>query len=126
MLNASLMAIIEEAGVAVLTLTEGLEKDELLASRLTRTETLRHVRIMSTSAANVPPRTQALLPEVAWRGWEAVARQLGEGPEAQGGALWFAVRSLVPATLLWLRVYRQNQPQVFEWTPAARTDGAKS
>jgi len=32
MLNASLLAIIEEAGVAVLTLTEGLEKDEFLAS----------------------------------------------------------------------------------------------
>jgi uncharacterized protein with HEPN domain len=125
MLNASLLSIIDEAGVAVLTLTEGLEKDEFLASRLTRAETLRQVRIMSTSAANVPPRTQALLPEVAWRGWDSLACQLGEDPEAQGEALWFAVRSLVPATLMWLRVYRQNQPHVFQWKPAPLADGAK-
>jgi uncharacterized protein with HEPN domain len=126
MLNASLLSIIDEAGVAVLTLTEGLEKDEFLASRLTRAETLRQVRIMSTSAANVPPRVQALLPEVAWRGWDTMARQLGEGPEAQDEALWFAVRSLVPATLMWLRVYRHNQPHVFQWKPAPVAGGAKS
>ncbi len=119
MLNASLLSIIDEAGVAVLTLTEGLEKDEFLASRLTRAETLRQVRIMSASAGNVPPPTQALLPEVEWRGWQSVAQQLDEGSAIQGEALWFAVRSLVPATLMWLRVYRHNQPQVFRWTPAA-------
>lgn len=123
MLNASLLSIIEEAGVAVLTLTEGLEKDEFLASRLTRTETLRHVRILSTSAANVPPQTQALLPELDWRGWQTVACQLGEAPAAHGEALWFAVRSLVPATLMWLRVYRHNQPQVFQWVPVPPADG---
>lgn len=38
MLNASLLSIIEKAGVAVLILTEGLEQDEFLASRLTRAE----------------------------------------------------------------------------------------
>ena len=118
MLNASLLSIIDEAGVAVLTLTEGLEKDEFLASRLTRAETLRQVRIMSVSAGNVPPPTQALLPEVEWRGWQSMAQQLDDGPAAQGETLWFAVRSLVPATLMWLRVYRQNQPQVFQWVPA--------
>jgi uncharacterized protein with HEPN domain len=125
MLNASLLSIIDAAGVAVLTLTEGLEKDEFLASRLTRTETLRQVRIMAASAGNVPPPTQALLPEVEWRGWQTVARQLEEGAAAQGEALWFAVRSLVPATLMWLRVYRHNQPQVFQWAPEPHAGGAK-
>jgi uncharacterized protein with HEPN domain len=125
MLNASLLSIIDEAGVAVLTLTEGLEKDEFLASRLTRTETLRQVRIMGASAGNVPPQTQTLLPEVEWRGWQTVAQQLEEGAETQGEALWFAVRSLAPATLMWLRVYRHNQPQVFQWAPAPVADGAK-
>lgn len=126
MLNASLLSIIDEAGVAVLTLTEGLDKDEFLASRLTRTETLRQVRIMAASAGNVPPPTQALLPEVEWRGWQTVACQLDEGPTAHAEALWFAIRSLVPATLMWLRVYRQNQPQVFQWAPAPLADGARS
>ena len=125
MLNASLLSIIEDAGIAVLTLTEGLNEDEFLASRLTRAETLRQVRIMYTSAGNVPSATQALLPEIEWRGWQTVAQQLDADadPDTQGEALWFAVRSLVPATLIWLRVYRKNQPEVFKWVPAPVKDG---
>ena len=126
MLNASLLSIIDEAGVAVLTLTEGLDKDEFLASRLTCTETLHQVRIMGASTGNVPPQAQALLPEVEWRGWHTVAQQLDESHETQGEALWFAVRSLVPATLMWLRVYRQNQPQIFQWASAPVANTAKS
>jgi len=119
MLNASLLSIIEEAGVAVLTLTEGLEKEEFLASRLTRAETLRQIKIISESIGSLPLKAQALLAEIDWAGWQAVARHLGaNSPEAQE-ALWFAVRSLAPATLMWLRVYRQNQPEIFACTPEA-------
>jgi len=32
-------------------------------------------------------------------------------------ALWFACEAMVPATLLWLRVYRQNQPEFFCMAP---------
>lgn len=117
MLNASLLSIIEEAGIAVLTLTEGLEKDEFLASRLTRAETTRQIKIMSDSAASVPLHTQGLLAEIDWGGWHTVARQIGSGDSAEQEALWFAVRSLVPATLMWLRVYRKNQPEVFDYKP---------
>lgn len=125
MLNASLLSIIEEAGVAVLTLTEGLEKDEFLASRLTRAETQRQLKIMSESAANLPPQMQALLAEVDWSGWQRVAQRLGASGDAEQEALWFAVRSLVPATLMWLRVYRTNQPEVFECKPIADLGGAR-
>jgi uncharacterized protein with HEPN domain len=124
MLNASLLSIIEEAGIAVLTLTEGLEKDEFLASRLTRAETQRQVKTMSESAASLPPQMQAILAEVDWAGWHSVARQFGEDRNAEQEALWFAVRSLVPATLMWLRVYRKNQPEIFECKPVAGGAGA--
>jgi uncharacterized protein with HEPN domain len=125
MLNASLLSIIEEAGVAVLTLTEGLEKDEFLASRLTRAETQRQLKIMSESAANLPPQMQALLAEVDWSGWQRMAQRLGASGDAEQEALWFAIRSLVPATLMWLRVYRTNQPEVFECKPVADLGGAR-
>lgn len=125
MLNASLLSIIREAGIAVLTLTEGLEKDEFLASRLTRAETRHQVQIMSESAANLPPQTRTLLAEVDWRGWHTVARQLGESRNAEQEALWFAVRSLVPATLMWLQVYRKNEPEIFEYKPTAGVDEAR-
>lgn len=44
---------------------------------------------------------------------------LTEGPagNALDEALWFACESLVPATLLWLRVYQQSQPELFRMAP---------
>ncbi len=125
MLNASLLSIIEEAGVAVLTLTEGLEKDEFLASRLTRAETRRQVKTLSESIASLAPQTLSTLAEVDWAGWHTVARQLGADKGAEQEALWFAVCSLVPATLMWLRVYRTNQPEIFECKPSADVGGAR-
>jgi hypothetical protein len=44
---------------------------------------------------------------------------LGLPGESQAEALWFAIASLVPATLLWLRVYKQAQPGLFAWGAAA-------
>jgi len=119
MMKGSLLSIIEEAGIAVLTLTEGLEKDEFLSSRLTRAETRRQVAIIGESAAKLTPHTQGLFAEVDWSGWRTVARQLGEHGQAEQEALWIAVRSLVPDTLVWLRVYRKNQPEVFACQPIA-------
>jgi uncharacterized protein with HEPN domain len=124
MLNASRLSIIEEAGVAVLILTEGLEKDEFLASRLTRAETRRQITTISESAANLAPHTQGILAEVDWAGWDTVARQLDADPGEAQDALWFAVRALVPATLMWLRVYRKERPDIFECKPLADVGGA--
>ena len=117
MLNASLLSIIEEAGAAVLILTEGLEKDEFLASRLTRAETRRQIKTLSESIANLAPQTLSTLAEVDWAGWRTVAHQPGADQGAEQEALWFAVCSLVPATLMWQRVYRKEQPEIFECRP---------
>lgn len=42
----------------------------------------------------------------------------GPPGETLDEALWFASQSLVPATLLWLRVYRQSQPDLFRMSLA--------
>ncbi|MHB1677581.1 MAG: ribonuclease HepT family protein [Sulfuriferula sp.] len=116
MLNAPLLSIIEEAGIAVLTLTEGSEKEEFLNSRLTRAEVGRQIKIMTDIAGKMPARTCSLMAEVDWTGWAGMARQLnGLGPVADE-ALWFAIQSLIPATIMWLRVYRKNQPDLFDYT----------
>lgn len=125
MLNASLLSIIEEAGVAVLTLTEGLERDEFLASPLTRAETRRQIKILSESIANLAPQTLTTLAEVDWAGWQTIARQLGADKGMEDEALWFAVRALVPATLMWLRVYRKERPDIFECKPWADAGGTR-
>lgn len=115
MFAGALLGIIESTGLAVVTLAESLERDELLSSRLTRAEVRRQLCMLAESAAGMPGPTRDAMPEIDWRGWEHLAPKLaaGRGPVLDD-ALWFAVESLVPATLLWLRVYRKNQASLFQ------------
>ncbi len=115
LLNSALLAIVEEAGLAVLTLTEHLERDEFMRSRLTRAEVTRQLRSLTAAAGDMPPQARTQLPELDWSGWETTGRALDQTGAAQEEALWFAITSLVPATLMWLRVYRKNQPEIFEF-----------
>jgi len=108
------LALIEQAGLAVATLVESLSQDELLRSRLTRAEVMRQLRTLVASATGVAPAVRETMPELDWNGWAALGQQLAQPPgEALDEALWFACSALVPATLLWLRVYRQAQPTLF-------------
>lgn len=113
--TSALLAIIEQAGTAVVILVEGLEREELLRSRLTRAEVLRQLGTLADSMGQVDPAVRLEMPELAWRGWEALRPRLsGPAGEELDEALWFACESLVPATLLWLRVYRQSQSDLFQ------------
>ena len=111
--TGALLGIIEDAGVGVLTLTEDLGESELLQSRLTRAEVARQLLRMADSAAQMPASSRQGLSEIDWACWEATGRALRLDGTRQNDALWFAVRSLVPATVMWLRVYRQEQPGHF-------------
>ncbi|MDA3876525.1 MAG: hypothetical protein PF483_05505 [Halothiobacillus sp.] len=117
MVNAALLSKIEEAGEAVMILTEGLEKAEFLGSRLTRAEVTRQIGIIGDIAAKLPQETRTVLAEPDWAGWDAATRQLAHTGPAADAALWFAATALAPATLMWLRVYRQNQPKLFICEP---------
>ena len=114
MLSISPFNAIEEAGTAVLTLTEGLEKEEFFASRLTRAETRRQLRLMSQAALLLSPEIHTLLVEIDWEGWRALDQRLATSDKAEDTLLWLAVRALAPDTLMWLRVYRKNQPEWFK------------
>ena len=109
-LDSALLGLMEQAGDAVAILVEGLERTELLRSRLTRAEVLRQLKQLADSAAEVDPTMHAVMPELDWIGWASMrARFAAPAGEALDEALWFAGTSLVPATLLWLRFYKQNQ-----------------
>ena len=116
--TSALLALIEQSGLAVATLAEGLEEADLRRSRLTRAEVLRHLRVLARSAISVTPSAREEMPELDWDGWRRLSLQLqaDTGDDVEE-ALWFAVSSLVPATLLWLRVYRQAQPKLFVMSP---------
>ena len=115
--NGALLAIIEQSGLAIATLTETLDRDELLRSRLTRAEVLRQIRLLARSAASVGADVRSAMPEVDWAGWESMCQSLALPPGAElDDALWFGCQSLVPAMLLWLRFYRQHQASLFQMT----------
>jgi hypothetical protein len=117
-LNSARLGLIEQAGTAVAILVEGLTRDELLRSRLTRVEVLRQLKTLSDSAAEVSPGARADMPEMDWAGWDAMGLRFSAPPgDALDEALWFACEALVPATLLWLQVYQQSQPELFRMAP---------
>ena len=108
-MTGMLLQKIEEAGVAVLTLTEGIEEGEFAMSRLTRQETCRQLEILGRAAADMPSAARAALPEIDWVAWASIAKTaVNDNPQ-----VWQAVSELVPATLMWLRVYRNNEPDLF-------------
>jgi hypothetical protein len=117
-LNSALLSLIEQAAVGIATLIEGLGQDEVLRSRLTRAEVLRQLKTLADSVGQVEPAARSEMPELDWSGWDAMRpRFSGPAGAALDEALWFACESLVPATLLWLRVYQQSQPTLFRMTP---------
>lgn len=117
-LHSARLGLIEQAGTAVAILVEGLERDELLRSRLTRQEVLRQLNTLTHSVAQVAPAERTHMPELDWGTWDAMQRRLAQPASAAlDEALWFACESLVPATLLWLRVYQQSQPELFRMAP---------
>jgi uncharacterized protein with HEPN domain len=113
MLHSALFAIIEEAGTAVMILGEEVARDEFMASRLTRAEVQRQLTIMIAAVASVPAPARDLMPELEWAGWSKLGRELQLEAAQAEDALWFALHSLVPATLMWLQVYRRQQPELF-------------
>jgi len=120
-ITSALLAIIEQAGTGVATLVEGLDRDEVLRSRLTRAEVLRQLKALAESVGQLEPAARSEMPELDWTGWDALRpRFSAPAGESLDEALWFACESLVPATLLWLRVYQQSQPALFRMTPGAR------
>jgi len=115
MIAAPLLHTIESAGEAVLTLSETLEEAEFRRSRLVRPEVQRQLCLMGDTLGAMPPEVLKALPEIDWEGWRAHRRLFEGEPPASDDAMWFAMQSLVPATLNWLRVYKQSQPELFDY-----------
>lgn len=113
LLSGALLGILEESGMAILTMTEDIEPEEFFASRLTQQEVLRQMRVMTETAANLPYDLKLKVAEIDWAGWSVLNTQLSVAGGFERDALWFAVRSLIPATLMWLRVYRKDAPELF-------------
>ncbi len=113
--TASLLWTAEQAGEGVLTLTEGLEDAELKRSRLTRRAVTQQLQALAQALSAVPPKACQAMPEIDWAGWRAMPAVLSHVDATMADdALLMCVQALVPATLMWMRVYRPQQPQWFQ------------
>jgi uncharacterized protein with HEPN domain len=113
LLTGAMLGILEESAVAVMVLTEATEAEEFFASRITQQEVRRYMLRMAQTASNLPAEAKQSMAEIDWAGWSLLLLQLQENGGAERDALWFGVRSLVPATLMWLRLFRKSAPQLF-------------
>ncbi|MDP3872140.1 MAG: hypothetical protein Q8Q80_05715 [Methyloversatilis sp.] len=113
--GAASLAILEEACGDVLILGEGLARDDFERSRLTRNALCGRLKVIADCLHGLPAEARNRMPELGWDGWDVTRRVLDGAPD-QDGTLWFAASSLAPATLMWLRVYREEQPALFAFT----------
>lgn len=117
MYGAALLKAIDESGINILTLVEGVVPSELLASRLTQMEVIHQLRTLIDAADGLPAAVREGMPEIDWPGIRAAGQALSGPPgPARNDALLFASQALVPATLMWLRVYQQQHPDWFAMT----------
>ncbi|MBX9715741.1 MAG: hypothetical protein K2X42_04020 [Burkholderiaceae bacterium] len=114
MITAPLLQLTNDACESVLILTDGLQRDEFMRSQLTRAEVTRQLQRLTDTLADAPDALRHQMPEIDWDGWRATRLALPLAGVPQDEVLWFAVQSLVPATLSWLRVYREQQPALFQ------------
>lgn len=99
----------------MLILCEGLEREEFLRSRITRAEVTRLLLLLADGLAQFPRELRATMPELDCEDWRHCVQMLRKDPPASDEVVWFAVQSLTPAALMWLRHYRQQQPGLFRF-----------
>ncbi|MBK1687141.1 hypothetical protein [Rubrivivax gelatinosus] len=117
MFTAALLDLVQQSGEGVLILVDGLDEPEFRHSRLTRAEVRRLLLVVARTLDALPPEARSAMPEIDLDGWRVVARAvLDDGPGADDTA-WFAAISLLPATLGWLKLYRREAPQLFDYRP---------
>ncbi|HEY0469401.1 MAG TPA: hypothetical protein VGC79_34665 [Polyangiaceae bacterium] len=107
------VAAIENSCTAVLTLSEGLEQTELLASRLTKYEIRRELLNVCDAHAGLSADAREAMEELDFAGWLSIGQRIRAGGESEANACWLAIRALAPTTLGWIRFYRSQKPALF-------------
>lgn len=113
---AGLLGNLHDAGVAISLCTSGWEKDAFFESRAARKKALQCLTVMVDSARDLPDAVSARLGRIDWLAWEALRPLLKARTADDCDRLWYAIGTLVPATVIELRRYRRLMPQLFEFS----------
>jgi uncharacterized protein with HEPN domain len=116
MLTGAMLGLMGQIGLDIIILTEEISESEFFSSRLTRTETLRLLKSMSKTVANLPIETRERLHEIDWAAWEALAKVLSDASR-HPLQIWVAIKELTPMTVQQLNAHKKTQPQLFSMVP---------
>ena len=113
-LSSALFGLVRREGEALLACLADLQdEEELFASANTLAAVEACLRVMARSLADLPPFAQAALAALDWQGWQGVQTALLQPQAPRREAVWYAVTTLVPATLALLEQLRRQRPTLF-------------
>ena len=112
MLIAAMLELMRQLGLDIIVLTEEINEAEFFASRLTRIETMRLLKSLTKTAANLPAETRERMIEIDWAAWAALANVL-PNPGKHPLQIWIAIKELTPMTVQKLNDYKKTQPALF-------------
>jgi len=107
--------MVHASGRAIgLLLQEMQSEQELFASPATLQAVEDHLRLMATTLAHLPEPLQLRLAELDWHSWSRLQQALQDNRTPRREAVWYGIRSLVPATLEMLARMQKRHPIWFE------------
>lgn len=107
--------LVRECGQIIATVTAGMaDEDELFASANTLAVVESHLLVVAQTLAHLQPALQARLAWVDWTGWQALGGLLEHDVQSRREVVWYAIRSLLPATLQLIEKLRRIEPVWFE------------
>jgi len=114
MLHRMQCDIIRIAGEAIgRLLAELQDEEELFASEATLHVVEAQLLVMSQTLAHLSPQLHQRLNRVDWQGWGQLHHLLESGEQPRREAVWYGLRSLVPATLELVADLRKREPLWF-------------
>lgn len=107
--------IVRAAGETIRSLLAEMQaEDELFCSVATLHEVEAQLLVMSQTLAHLAPELHQRLGRIDWQGWGQLHHLLETDTQPRREAVWYGVRSLVPATLDLIAELRRREPTWFE------------
>lgn len=94
-------------------LAEMQSEDELFDSPATLHEVEAQLLVMSQTLAHLAPELHLRLNRIDWQGWGRLHHLLESDGQPRREAVWYGLRSLVPATLELIAELRKREPLWF-------------
>lgn len=107
--------ILQASGQRVTDLLREMEnEDELFASANTLRRVEMYLLIIAQTLAHLPCELRQRLRQIDWHGWARLSQLIEQDAQPRREEVWYAIHSLLPATLALMAALRRREPVWFE------------